>query len=295
MNDYSAIIIIYNPISTGPSKDLAAELHKKIKKLMPGKLVKLIATEHQGHAEELAYHYACASPKPLIISSSGDGGYHEVVNGLVRAQETGAKPVAGLLPAGNANDHYRTTHHNETIDGIKKNDIARFDLLQVTFISKGTKQVRYAHSYAGIGFSPKAGNQLNKIKLNHFNEIAVVLRVLFKLQPTRLIVDGKARSYDSLIFSNIGAMAKILTVAKTARPDDDKFEVTAFYRRHKLRLIIALLKASLVGLENSRTVQNFTFKTTKPTLIQLDGEIYTIDQATNVTVKLSPKKLICIV
>ena len=52
---YSTIAIIYNPNSTGSSKDLADDFKTAIKKRLPKQKIELIATEYAGHAEELAY------------------------------------------------------------------------------------------------------------------------------------------------------------------------------------------------------------------------------------------------
>jgi diacylglycerol kinase (ATP) len=112
---YPLIAVIYNPNSTGSSKELATEFSKRLKKRLPDQAIELIATEHAGHGEEIAYELAKKYKRPLIISSSGDGGYHEVINGLMKAQHEGAHPVAGLLPAGNANDHHRNVTRGELI------------------------------------------------------------------------------------------------------------------------------------------------------------------------------------
>ena len=83
---YTTIAIIYNPKSTGQSEELAQEFAADIRQQLPNQKVELIATQHAGHAEELAYELASSSSNPLIISSSGDGGYNEVVNGAIKAQ-----------------------------------------------------------------------------------------------------------------------------------------------------------------------------------------------------------------
>src|SRR3982750_2899542 len=108
MSGYDAITIIYNPNSTGPSEAKARVLHEDLIKRRKRTKITLTPTKRAGHAEDLAYKAAHANRRALIISSSGDGGYHEVINGALRAQLEGAKPTVGLLPAGNANDHYHS-------------------------------------------------------------------------------------------------------------------------------------------------------------------------------------------
>src|SRR5437764_2946213 len=98
---FSTVLIIYNPNSTGNSAGAARDLQKRLQTSL--KLpIRLLPTHYSGHAEELAYTGAKEHHNPLLVSSSGDGGYHEVINGAMRAQLTGAKPVCAVLPTGNA-------------------------------------------------------------------------------------------------------------------------------------------------------------------------------------------------
>ena len=163
---YTTIAIIYNPNSTGSSKQLAKEFADKVQSQLPKQKIELIATTHAGHAEELAYSLSKKTKHPLIISSSGDGGYNEVINGALKAQKEGNHPTTGLLPAGNANDHFNNLHNDDLVDlivdGISKN----IDVLKLTYTAEGQETERYAHSYIGLGLTSVVGNQLNKKKLN---------------------------------------------------------------------------------------------------------------------------------
>lgn len=286
MSTYTSISIIYNPNSTGNGKKLAKELQSTLLEKGCKIPIKLIATKRAGHAETLAYDLATATEKPLIISASGDGGYHEVINGIIKANQQGAQATAGLLPAGNANDHFNNLHNANVADSIMQQKEQHIDVLALKTQKDQKSFTRYAHSYIGIGLTPKVGKELNKTQLNRLNEIVIVLRVLFFLRPIRIIVAGKARSYDSIIFSNINSMAKVLTLSKEARPDDGKFEVTIFRRRGKLKLIRTLLRASAFGAAGGEQVSEYIFETIKPLLVQLDGEVTTIDAATNVEVSI---------
>ena len=121
---FSTIAIIYNPNSTGSSRKLAEEYANILQKRMPAQKIELIGTEHAGHAEELAYSIAKNSKHPLIISSSGDGGYNEVINGAYKAREEGANPITSLLPAGNANDHFRNLSSDDLVEHIVNETIS---------------------------------------------------------------------------------------------------------------------------------------------------------------------------
>ena len=293
MTAISSINIIYNPNSTGSGKELATRLAADLHKALPGLKVSLIKTKHAGHAETLAYDLARATKRPMIISVSGDGGYHEVINGLLRAQAEGAKPIAGLLPAGNANDHFHNTHEGDLVENIVQGKVRQIDIFKLVATLDGQPFIRYAHSYIGFGLTPKIGRELNKTQLNRLNEIGIVLRGLVKLKPTRLKINGKMRSYDSVIFSNVATMSKVLSVPDHATNDDGTFEVSMFRRRNTLQLFMLLLRASLAGLKGTKASQ-YTLQTVRPTVVQLDGEIFTLDACT-VSITLEPRHLSCII
>ena len=295
MSRFTSITIIYNPNSTGSGKELAEELKRDLEKTLPEQTVVVTPTKHAGHAETLAYDLAKASKRALIISASGDGGYHEVVNGIMKAQHEGATPIAGLLPAGNANDHFHNLHEQDTVAAIKKGDSKRIDLLKLTGTSEGAPLVRYAHSYIGVGLTPKVGQELNKTDLNTLKEAVIVIKSLLILQPVRILVNGKKRSFDSLIFSNVGKMSKVLTLSGDAEINDGQFEVTAFKPRNKLKLLATLLQGATRGLKGGTQTDHYAFKTLKPTIVQADGEITTLDANSEVVVTLEPKTLECIV
>ena len=296
MQHFTSISIIYNPTSTGSGKKLATELCHKLEVRLPNQKIAVVPTDYAGHAEELAYALAKKGKRPLIISVSGDGGYHEIVNGVMKAQAEGAHPTTGLLPAGNANDHFRNLHSYELVDAIASGKTQIIDLLELTYTEQGERHSRYAHSYIGFGFTPRAGQELNKHKLNWFNQIWLVAKVLlFLMRPVRIVIRGQHYSYDSLIFSNVPKMGKILTLSDIADASDGKFEIAAFRKRNKLRLIMTLFTASTTGLKVRRQAISYTFRTVKAELAQMDGEIITVDADSRVTVSMQPKTLHCIV
>lgn len=290
--DYTAITIIYNPNSTGPSKSLAQKLQTQLHTAMPQQKVELVATEHAGHAELLAYEAAQASKRPLIISSSGDGGYNEVINGALRAQQAGAEPTVGLLPGGNANDHFQNLHDGkQLVDHIAHSKPAKLDVLRISSTSADKPFERYAHSYIGFGLTPAVGKELNKANLNFFAEMLIVARALFALKPVGLLIGSKSRPYDSVIFSNIDVMAKYLRVSTPSSVTDGKFEVTIFQNHNRLRLLWTLLKASVMGVEEDMQVSKFDLRTISETLVQVDGEIFTLDAKSTVNITIGHRLL----
>ncbi len=293
--NYTTAAIIYNPKSTGSSKKMAENFKKKLLDRFPKLDVDLMPTHYAGHAEVLAYEIAKASKRPLIFSSSGDGGYHEVINGAMKAQKEGYKPTTGLLPAGNANDHYHNVHGEDVIKLIAAEQPKKIDLLHITYMADKKTKHRYAHSYIGFGLSPIVGEELNKTDLNAFKETWLFFKTLATLKPVRLKIKRKVKKYDSVIFSNVNKMSKYFNVAQPSRIEDGLFEVTIFKRRNKIKLFLSLVKASLARLKEDDQVKKFKLKTVDETLAQADGEILTVDPKSRVVVTIKKRTLTCYV
>lgn len=290
MKNFSDIHIIYNPKSTGSSETVAKELKDKLLAHNKKLAVTLHKTKFAGHAIEIAKSIAAKSKCPLIISSSGDGGYNEVINGALAAQAKGASPVCAVLAAGNANDHRRTIKKRPLHEAIIAGKVERIDLLKATFNDGSKVTQRYAHSYIGLGITPVAAAELNKTTLNSFKELWIILRTFYRYRPFKIAVGDKTLKLDSMIFTNISQMAKILTLSKHAKIKDGKFEVIALPHKHKLRLLSKLAKASATGLEPSKSYDNYKLTVLKTMPIQLDGEVEVIKKGT--TVKIEAEKQI---
>lgn len=290
MTKVSKIIIIYNPNSTGDGKKNAEVLQEQIaaKSKIP---VTLQPTDFAGHAEEIVKNLP-NDEDIMVISSSGDGGYHEVVNGILSHGETTSKIIAGLLPSGNANDHHHAVHTGDATERILKADIQKVDILKVT-VGDWT---RYAHSYAGIGLTPHIGEKLTQATLNPFNEVWLTIRYFFNFRPVKIRTDTGIHRYDSLIFSNIERMSKYLTLSDDAKIDDGKFEITGSKAGTFSKLLKHLFKASTVGLtEEANRATSYTFTSIRPIAIQLDGEVFRFKADSKITVSIVPKALNCII
>ena len=292
--NYTTVSIIYNPNSTGSSKTMAEDFMKAIQEKLPKQKVKLMPTKYAGHAEKLAYKLAKRTKSPLIFSS-GDGGYNEVVNGAMKAQNKGYNPTTGLLPAGNANDHYHNVHTESIIDLLVAGKTKKLDLLQISYTAKKKASKRYAHSYIGFGISSMVSKELNKTKLNRFNETWLVIRTLFTISPVKLKLNGEVKKYDSIIMSNADKMSKYLNVSSPSKMNDGKFEVTISTHENKFKLLGLLLQASLIKLKEDHQTDSFLLETVEETVAQTDGELITIDANSQVTVTIEKQILNCLV
>lgn len=292
---YSAISIIYNPNSTGDSAKNAKQIQSDLKKRYPKLPVDLVKTEYAGHAEKLAYELALQSKNPLILSSSGDGGYNEVINGALKAQHEGAAPICAVIASGNANDHSRTLHNDDLIASITNENTHPIDVLKLVIEHTSGTTERYAHSYIGLGLTPVVAVELNKTDLNALKELWIVLRTFYKYRPFKIKHNGKVLRLDSIVFANIGEMAKVLTISKYSKPDDGLFEVVSFQHRPKRNLLKKLIKATVTGLEAPIQTKKYDLEVVKKLPAQLDGEVIEIKAHSTVTITSEHKILKTIV
>lgn len=286
------VLILCNPNSTGDSKKNADSLQRQLRERQYSGSVEIIETTHAGHGEEIAAEYAKSGKEVLIVSSSGDGGYHEVVNGAL--SENASRVITGLLPSGNANDHHAEIGSQSIADEIIENTFQSIDTIKVTSAINGKLWTRFAHSYVGIGVSPRTAKDLTDERPNIFTEKWLVARSLFSFSYVKIREQGKSRRYSSLVFGNVGTMSKIISLSKTSSVTDGKFEVNSIRFRSKIRLIAYLLKLTTVGAKSVASVEEYTFTTIKPLLIQLDGEVYTIDSSSDVRIESVRQNLRCV-
>ena len=282
---YTSIVIIFNPNSTsGLAETKAQRLEQRLARrdLAP---ITLHATEYAGHAEELAYEAAKKRNHTLIVSVSGDGGYNEVVNGVLSSENTQA--ITGVLPSGNANDHYHFVHHGDIVTRILQSKITSIDVLKVTT----PEWTRYAHSYVGMGLTPQIGKELTKHTLNAWNQIWLVVRNYFTVRPVKIRHRGKVMHYNNIVFSNTGRMSKYLLLSKEASVRDGKFEITRTTANTFGDLTAHLLRAASKRIQSAPQATHFSFTCLRGASIQLDGEVRFCRAGQSVTVTCEARAL----
>lgn len=289
MPPFDRVVVIFNPQSTGEAPERAEELRRDLARLTPSLAVDLLPTEHAGHAIELA-RTAAQSGRPLVVSVSGDGGYNEVVNGVMQAGNEAA--AAAVLAAGNANDHRRSTKERPLADAIAEGAVSHIDLLRLSVDNGETHPVRYAHSYIGLGITPVVAVDLERGGKGSMREMVTVIRSFAKFRPFEIKVDGGLERFDSLVFANIAQMAKVATLAEEqGRPDDGMFEVITLRHAAKWRVLATAVKASTVGLGKQPSVRSYAFTTVNPMPLQLDGEVTDLDEGAHVRVDIASQAL----
>jgi diacylglycerol kinase (ATP) len=227
---FDAVEIVYNPNSTGNASERAQELADELAERAPDLPVTMRPTERAGHGREIARD-AARNGRPLVVSVSGDGGYNDVVNGLMDAEVD--EVFAAVLAAGNANDHRRTTRERPLADAIVDGDVSRLDLLRM---SVGDRAPRYAHSYIGLGITPTVALELEKGGKGSIREVISTIRSFARFRPFEIETDAGTERFDSVIFANIREMAKFAELSDGGRPDDGRFEVIILRHTAKWRV-----------------------------------------------------------
>jgi diacylglycerol kinase (ATP) len=280
----SRVVIVLNPNSTGDGPENARGLRTELALSTPELDVELLETQHAGHAEEIAHEAVTADPGTLVVSASGDGGYHEVVNGVFRT----GRGLAAVLPSGNANDHATATQERPLAQAIHDaatgGEASRIDLLEVC----GAGRSRVAHSYVGVGITPVAAAALNDHHLDAVKESLLVARAFWGYRPLTITHDGADVDVDSLVFANIDRMGKYAQLSEGSAPDDGRFETLLIRHRGKLRLLAEFLRVLRGRHEYRSRSTPYEFRTHTPMPLQLDGEVFHVEGGTSVTVRCLP-------
>jgi hypothetical protein len=288
---YSHIAIIFNPNSSkGKAEGRAKRLYNLLKEEgLPN--IEVIATEYAGHAEELAYAIASKYKQPLIISVSGDGGYNEVINGALRAQDEDKsnKPVCAILAAGNANDHRRSVRLQPLSQAILNDKPEPIDILRLKTSEAGENITRYAHSYIGFGFTGKIADRLNKIGThNLFRETLLTRFSYVKVLNEK----GKRRNYDNLICAKLHQMSKVYRMGRRTNLHDGQFRLISFRHRPRILFILHLFMTLIHGFKRPKFVSRLSFTLLKSEWAHCDGEVIKIPGGSKVLVTCEPEKML---
>jgi len=283
---FDSVELIFNPNSTGNAQERAEQLHRELAERLPELPATLRPTEHAGHGREIARD-AARSGHPLVVSVSGDGGYNDVVNGLMDADSDTA--YAAVLAAGNANDHRRVTRDRPLAEAIVAGDVTRLDLLKMS-VDDG-REPRFAHSYIGLGITPTVALELERGGKGSIKEIISTIRTFSKFRPFQIETDSGIESFDSVIFANIREMAKYAVLSEEGSPEDGRFEVIVLRHTAKWRVLAFALRAAIRGLGPQPTAHHYRFRTVDPMPVQIDGEISELEAGVSVTVEIAPRVL----
>jgi len=284
-SSFSRICLIANPNSSRGGDRVARELRRRLRQAVTVP-VSIHLTKRTGHARDFARKLLREDARTLLISVSGDGGYHEVING---AMASGVKkPRCAVFGAGNANDHHQSLYENEDefLKRLAGGRLRSFDLIRFDIGKGNGKSTVYAHSYGGVGLSAQAAHRLDQEASDPLAEIIGSLRTTAGAPAVPLRVGGRVLAYDSLLVLNVGRMAKYLRTRHRPRASGKRLYLVSLRHRGRLLRMWQVARAFAFGLP-TRRVERVTFTTAKPTLLQLDGEVHKLTAETQVGVTRS--------
>lgn len=292
---FKRVVIIYNPKSTGDSEANARALRRRLRTKLPQEVaVELIATKRRGHAEEIGREAAVSNEAILLVSSSGDGGYNELINGVIAGGVKKATVV--VLPSGNANDHDRATAEASIDQRIVAAKTTKIDVLKAEASVDGVSWRRYAHSYVGLGLTAYIGKKLTEANLNPVNEKWLTLKYLFLFRHVSLRTSAteRWRRYSSVIAGNIDRMSKVITLGSFTAIDDGVFEIYETRERRGLLLLGELLRGATVGFKGVAHKRPYRVYVKQATALQCDGEVVMIDAGSELEISIEKTKLVVI-
>lgn len=215
--------VIINP--NAGSVEGMAELEAALERL-PG--TEIHATEHEGHAEELA-RQAVGEGIDLVVAAGGDGTLNEVVNGL--AADFGRAHL-GLLPLGTGNDFARSigvpADLEQALAILREGRRRRIDVARAILGGKS----RWFLNMAAGGFSGVVSEKATEAKerwgpLAYMRGALDALPELTTFKASLLLNGAERLDIDTwnIVVSNGRYVAAGIPVAPQAEVDDGLLEV----------------------------------------------------------------------
>ncbi len=253
-------------------------------------------TKAPQHATQLTLEALDKSYKN-IVSVGGDGTLNEVVNGIMKS-ENSKDVVLGLLPEGGGNDFARNFNLSDNInDAVEK--LLDFN---TRAIDVGKIEDKYFINALGIGFDARVAIISNKIKyLNGLPRyLYAVFRALISLETVKaeLKLDSCTLS-DPFLLVSIGnglSTGGGFLLTPEARTDDGLLDICLINKVNRRR-ILSLLPSAIKGkhlkepeviLHQSRQIE---ITTSEPLPIYYDGEIPELKDPLNFKIELIPQAI----
>eukprot|EP00051_Salpingoeca_urceolata_P011909 m.148133 g.148133 ORF g.148133 m.148133 type:complete len:533 (+) comp17306_c0_seq5:77-1675(+) len=142
------LLVLVNPFS-GKKKGQVV-FRKQVKPLLDAcsrrVVYTVVETERSGHAGSLVSE-TDLSTTDAIVTVSGDGLFHEVVNGLMSRQDwvTAIKIPLGIIPAGSGNGLAASVHTSQVLDSVLCVVHGHSRPLDLMSIRQPGQNIRYSH------------------------------------------------------------------------------------------------------------------------------------------------------
>lgn len=183
----------------------------------------------------------------LLIGIGGDGTYHEILNGLVGAENI----MLGAVCAGSGNDFKRTYYQFEDSAEIEAFiNAPKCSMHDAGEIQTKSSSIRFVNN-SGIGFDATVGiaaneskvkKVFNKFKLGKLSYVYYLIKCLFTFKPFDLMVEheGVTTTYEKVWFvtaSNQRFFGGGMNISPTSKTDDQLLELTIVHNLNKYKLL----------------------------------------------------------
>jgi YegS/Rv2252/BmrU family lipid kinase len=275
------------------------DLWRRLKRTLGRQGTKIVATEHAGHAEQLAREAAESGAYDAILIGGGDGTINEVTNGIMAASGSAPRPNVGIVPLGTCNvlatELGIPADPDEAAEVIKAGktraiDIGRvgdhcfllmagfgFDADAVRGVALPVKSLVGASAYIVSGLAALAQSKASRIKLT--------------LDEEKLICDA-----FMVVVANVSSYAfEQFKIAPFAALDDGWLDICVFERPPSDRVGFVAQIVMLIArrhLHDPRVryyrARRILLESDPPIAGQLDGDSY---GETPVEIAVVPKAL----
>jgi diacylglycerol kinase (ATP) len=280
----SRIRIIFNPeADRGRSYQTAGDLHQ-LSSEWGG--ADWIGTDYPGHAVELAAE-AVRDGYETVVAMGGDGTVHEVVNGLMRAEES-RRPRLGVVPLGSGNDFAGGAgiplDPPAALRRIFQNP--RVKPIDAGCIRDGSGRTEYWCNATGIGFDAAINIQSRAIPWLHgfWMYFAATLRTIvlrYDRPHWELEIDGRKLSgrYLMLTLGNGTREGGGFRTTPDAKMDDKELDyllVDSISRLRMLRMIPEVMRGTHGAFPEAHLGRFHTLRlrSDRALPIQSDGEMF---------------------
>ena len=246
-------------------------------------------TKHVGNATEIAKKLTEGEGEHTIIALGGDGTANEVVNGIVRLEDT----ILGYIPTGSGNDLAGglglPTDPMTSIEHILE---GKTHLRMNVGVAQAEGEMRRFVVSCGMGWdaaicheviASKLKRFFNKIKLGKFSYVAIALKqiIAFKKQPMGIQIDGREpMKFEKTFFSavmNCPSEGGRIKMCPNASWSDDLLDICIVEDVPKPKLLLVLPLAYrgwhkfFKGVHIKRG-EKITLSSGEPLPLHIDGE-----------------------
>lgn len=289
-------VFIINPVA---GKGKALVYQDRINKIFKDREeeYEIIITKEVGHAIK-ALKDITEKEECKVYSIGGDGTLNEVLNGIA-----GTSSSLGVIPTGSGNDFIRTLYKKNYGEGLLEKlidgDEREIDLCKLND--------RYYLNISSIGFDADVVNNARRYKKHKFISGSMayfisVIHTLFTFKPMNLTLELNGEVINEEMYLIAVANGKYygggIKIAPNADITDGELDVYSIRKpkiHRLLRFLPTVLKGEdISGIEEIKYIksENLKVKASKPTVVNIDGELTCEDEINFEIIKKGIKVII---